>query len=83
VGDAASRISPSVDPGTVPLAEMHRNIFTLVSVPEASLFPSRAATRHPWPLAGIVTVLSAQWRGWKENQRSCRYQGTGLIFSDI
>lgn len=60
MGDALTRNSPSVDPGTVLLAEMHRNIFSLAVMMVASLFPPCAATRHPWPLAGLVIVLSAQ-----------------------
>lgn len=47
VGDAVTRISPSMDLGTVLSAEMHRNIFSLVFMMEAPLFPPRAATRRP------------------------------------
>lgn len=59
-GNAITCILPSMDPGTMPLAEMHRNIFPLVFMMEASLFPHvlQHGIPDPWPVSSLCSQHS-------------------------
>lgn len=81
-GDAVACISPSVGPGTTPLGEMHRNIFLFLFTVEGSLFPHvpEQGVPDPWPLSSSCSQHSG--KAGPLPPKSCRYQGTRLIFSD-